>query len=327
MITILPSASLRFAPASSKVAFNLETTMETVGVANNNPLISYIDGTPFYGFNLERIKILANQTKFVNPFQTFFSWSYLWVLGLGFLWSVFNIRKNTVAPFIAATSFLVLLCAIPYTGWLMGYGVSPRMLYRSTWLLPIGLVGTVVFLEFFEFIFSKISFNNPSRISGERVAFGLILSISLILIGYFSIYVYRNKWQLIADHNTYGNRLENLSALGNYLETNIEPSSIFLAPPELRDYLPGLSSKSKVIFFRTQRFTPYSVNITEINSIFSQNTSITIQQRINILMKYHVDYILVENRSLEDYYAAYPQFFHSQGINNFWILKFRKTSS
>jgi hypothetical protein len=117
--------------------------------------------------------------------------------------------------------------------------------------------------------------------------------------------------------------LENLAALGIYLENNIEQPSMFVAPLELMNYLPGLSSKSKVVFFRSSAFTPHPIDIEKIGLILSQDASIPIKQRMNILRRYHIQYILIEDHSLSDYYAGYTEFFNAQKINNFWIIEFK----
>jgi hypothetical protein len=328
VFTILPSASLRFVPSTNQAAFDMKTLLEKTSVAVNEPLVSPIKGTPFYGFNLERIKITINGAKPGNPIQIFLSWSYLWLLGLGFLWAVFNLKKNTTAPFVAATSLLVLVCAIPYTGWLVGYAVSPRMLWRSPWLLPTGLIGTVLSTELYKFISKKASTNTQPKIFTEQIISGVVLTISILLIGYFSTHLYAQKWQSATQLDEYRNKLESLSALGNYLENNIELPSIFVAPPKLRDYLPGLSSKSKVVFFRshlqTISFSHNNIDIKKINLILSQDSSISIKKRMSLLEKNRVQYILVEDQSLKDYYAGYPQFFAVQKIDNFWIVEFSR---
>ncbi len=145
-IIIAPSATLRFIDErwvdqnilglkpglTMPDTFNLDAVQDSFEIEN---LISYVEGTPFYGFNLDGIRIATNRAP-QHPLLVFLSWSYLWILGIGLLWSIFNLKTFAVAPFIAATSLLVSLGAIPYTGWLLGYFVSARMLWRIPWMLP-----------------------------------------------------------------------------------------------------------------------------------------------------------------------------------------------
>jgi hypothetical protein len=35
---------------------------------------------------------------------------------------------------------------------------------------------------------------------------------------------------------------------------------------------------------------------------------------------------LIEDLSLKEYYASYPEFFHAQEINDFWMIEFQDLS-
>jgi hypothetical protein len=330
IITILPSIFLRFidGPLTARYAISLQSALDVYGQFSETRL-SYIEGTPFYGFDLERIKILAQtgEPNRQNPVQIFFSWSYLWLVILGFLWSLFNLRKKPVAPFIAAAALLVLLCGVPYTGWLVGYFVSAGMLWRSPWLVPIGLIGIVLLAELYKYVTRKgFARVQPPNFS-ERVILIPTLAICMILTSYVFLQRYITGLPAIPDLNLKKSRLEDLAALGIYLENNIEQPSIFVAPIELMNPLPGLSSKSKVVFFRSSAFTPHPVDIEKIGLIFSPDVSIPLRQRLNILRRYDIQYILTEDHSLRDYYASYAEIFNEQKINNFWIIEFQGSSS
>jgi len=337
VLTILPSASLRFvgvpwvsrhifglsSPLNQPGAFDLETANDAVDAQT---LISSIKDTPFYGFNLDRVQIQipGQKVSTENPLQQFFSWSYLWILGLGFLWSLFNPRKNDVSALIGATALLVLLGAIPYTGWLLGYLVSARMLWRIPWMFSAGMAGVVLLNELVGFIFRRGQFSWKDRLSAETAASGLVFLISLVLISFFCVNFYAQRWPRLTTLDDRRNKLQALVDLGNSLESKLPKASIFVAPREISDYLPGISSKSKVVFFRTVLFTPHPVDTDKLNLIFSKNTSVSLKQRLNILTKYHIDDILVNDASLKDYYAGYPELFHVQEVPNFWILEFQK---
>jgi hypothetical protein len=335
--TILPSASLRFVgiPWVSQHVFGVGTALKQPGdfdlesasdTADATTIISGISGTPFYGFTLERTQIEIPQGNTENPFQQFFSWSYLWILGLGFLWSLFNPRKNDVSAFVGATSLLVLLGAIPYTGWLIGYLVSARMLWRIPWMFSAGMASVVLVNELLGFIFRRSQFSLKYRFSAEMVTVGLVSLISLVLISFFCVNFYAKQWWRLSTIDARKNELQMLVDLGNGLESKLKTASIFVAPREFSDYLPGISSKSKVVFFqtalKTSMLVQHSVDTKKLNLIFSQDTSISIKQRISVLEKYHIGNILVNSGSLRNYYAGYPELFHIQKMGNFWILEF-----
>ncbi len=327
---ILPAGSLRFidAPWVSKNllglqydltkpgAFDLEVALHTGSIDNR---ISYIEGTPFYGFNPKKILIQIPTNKRIGQFL---SWSYLWILIIGFLWSLINIKKNPIAPFITATSLLVLICIIPYTGWLVGYLVSARLLWRAPWLLPIGLMSVVLFDEALKFIYSKTLANKKIKISIGYVTFGLTVSISLIMISYFFINTNRS-WYTAEKVGQNIKKLSDLAKLGDYLETNIDQPSTFLADSQtMVNLLPGLSSKAKIIYFRNLALSPYPIKIDKIREIFSQNPSITFEQRIDTLKQYDITYLLTQKTSLKEYYIQNSQFTALENVSGYWILHF-----
>ena len=204
-------------------------------------------------------------------------------------------------------------------------------------MLPIGLIGMVLMTELFDLTVPKLSVNSLPKIFGERLSLIVTTVLCIILIGYFSTHAYRSEWKALDGLNTYKNTLTRLSALGDYLEANVERPSRFIAPAQasvvipdlfsqsMMDYLPGLSSKSKVVFFR-YILPPYPVDMDKINLVFSLDSSIIFKQRINILKRYHIQYVLIDNHFLSDYYANQPQFFDVQEVDGYWLLKLRDIS-
>jgi hypothetical protein len=89
------------------------------------------------------------------------------------------------------------------------------------------------------------------------------------------------------------------------------------------NYLPGISSKAKVVFFRGSIFTPHPVNQDDIDEVLSNNEDFSIQRRIKVLDRYHVQYLLIEDVSVQEYYAEYPQFFKWEKIGDYWLIEYR----
>ena len=329
MLVILPSASLRF-PSLYGVKILAPFDLETALIENpdTHPIgdrISYIDGTPFYGFNLNKIRIQIDQETPSSWPIFILSWSYLWVLIFGFLWSLSNLRQkdNAIASFIAASSIMVLLCAIPYTGWLIGYFVSARMLWRAPWLFPIGLVGFSLIQEMSKVVLPKAIGESRRKAFTKYAPHILGFVICIVAIGYFSNYQYREKWLSFKGLNEYKAILERQAELGAYLETNIEQPSILLASEDTMNYLPGLSSKAKVVYFRSSFFTPHPVNRGEIRDILSTDENFSIKMRIKVLDKYHVQYILIEDASVYKYFIEYPQYFKWGKLGDYWLAEYK----
>lgn len=332
-IIIVPSAGLRFVDetwvdrqilglepgVTMPDNFSLDTARGSAGLET---YISPIEGTRFYGFKLDGIQIMPNNAL-KTPLSVFLSWSYVWILAVGFLWSLFNLKRDPAAPFVLASSFLVILCAIPYTGWLVGYFVTARMLWRAPWLLPIGLISFVLLKE----LFDRIELRLPvgARAGVKSILYTGIPIACLVLVAWFSEFVYPYQWLSTQEQlDDYRNSLSRLSKLGNYLEGHIEQPSRFLAPIDLMNYLPGLSSKSKVVLLRNAAWAPYPVDVNEISEIFSDNPEISMNRRTQILDKYGVRYVLMEDADLKDYYADNHSLFSAEVFDDFWILKYRK---
>jgi uncharacterized membrane protein (DUF485 family) len=211
------------------------------------------------------------------------------------------------------------------------------MLWRTPWLVPIGLIAVVLLSELLRFILVRLPVHLATRFMAEKITFGLVVGIGSALIAYFSLNVYKADWKALTGVNSYYNTLKNLSVLGKELETNIERPSVFLAPAQsskeltglftqsLMDYLPGISSKSKVVNFRWYQ-APYLKTPETLALIFSPDKSISYEQRIHILKNNHIQYVLIDDRALSEYYSSAPQLFDVNTIGNYWILQLREES-
>ena len=152
--------------------------------------------------------------------------------------------------------------------WLVGYLATARMLWRAPWLFPIGLVGVNLATAAFQALSSRLVTKPQPEIFTQRATLISISALCIVLIGYFSISKYQTGWQSLKDLQAYKLRLEKQAALGEYLETNIREPSVFLASYGLMNHLPGLSSKAKVVYFRSGVFTPYPVNASSLQKCY-----------------------------------------------------------
>ncbi len=260
-----------------------------------------------------------------SPWQAFLTRSYLWLLVLGLLWSVLNLRKHSgAAGLIGGASLLVLICAIPYTGWLAGYFVSARMLWRAPWFFPAGCVATLLVINSVNFIARRFPTRDVARGFGEHAALGFLVLICLVLLGYFAPGIYLERAHEVSNADAYRNNLEKLSLLGNYLEVAIRQPSLVASPRPLMDLLPGLSSKSKGIAYnQTGLFTPHPVPSNEIDQLFAPAAEVSLRQRLDVLRFYKIRYILTQSPELLRLYTSTPSILRLQRVSGYWLLEFQ----
>jgi hypothetical protein len=327
---IIPSASQRVLaiPRVSRVllgidsplirisSFDLESALET---NNIDTRISYIEGTPFYGFNPSTFSV-GRAAPADRPLMVFLSEFPLWILGLGFLWSFFHLKQDA-APLIAASSLLVILCLVPYTGWLVGFFVSARQLARSAWLLPMGLIMVVLIGESIRWIRRSPRPEAGAAAGIGPVAQAAILAVCFLLVGYYSLSVYSENWSPSGALQAYRQNLEMLGSVGDSLEQKLAAPARIATNQSLRDYIPGISSKSKVAFFRQEGTTPWPVDHQEIDSLLAADPSLSIERRVRIMKKYQFQYILMRNGRTARMYADYPEVFQVEKVGTYWLVR------
>lgn len=330
---MFPPATLRMVeiPFVSRFLFRLETPAKQPGVFDvesaisrrpdvNKTRISDIPGTPFYGFHVD---IVRYRTTNQDP-ATIFSWFYVYTLVAGFIWSLFALRKRNYAPFITASSMLILITGIPYTGWLIGYLVSLRMLWRAPWVVSIGLILFILLMEAYYALEPRIkSVGILKKVNIQRgLYYGVVL---LSCIAVLSISEFRNnvRWGALNTLPPYHANLERLVGLGEYLDEALVRTSRFAGSRTHMNYLPGLSYKAKVFLFQSGGINAGSVpSRPKIMPLLSADPSYSISFRRELMMKHKLTHILTEDPLVRDYYAQYPNFFFIHEVNGFWIIEF-----
>jgi hypothetical protein len=175
-------------------------------------------------------------------------------------------------------------------------------------------------------ILAKTSANERVIRISQRSLQGATLLLCTVLIVHFSTHHYAARWQEFTKLSEYKVQLEEFVALAHHIDRNISEPSIFLASSiDLTNYLPGLSSKAKVVYFRSELFTPYPIDSKKafkknLRNVFSPNESISLQKRLHILQKYEVHYILLDKPFQVQFYNAYPDIFDIQQVGSFWVM-------
>lgn len=324
VVLVLPVAPLRFIDSpTAPTTYDLNSALEF----SSKKKIAFLEGTPFYGFNPERIQIRPDVDR-TSLLATFLSWTYLWIVLLAFVWSIVNLRKKAIAPFMTATSLLVLVTLLPFTGWIVGKFVTARMLWRTPWLLPIGMFGLVLLEEAASFLAKKLPARFKINVGGMLI--NILLLSGIAIAGYFTYGVYGSRWKAYEARDEYKKNLAELVQVGKFLESNIDQPSIFIANQKTMPYLPGLSSKADVVFFRTANFTkaiiPEPISQEEIAIILSSKSSATIERRVEILRQYNIQYIFHQSGALKNFYFGYPDNFSVHQVGEYWLIEFKDTT-
>ena len=334
---LLPVASLRFVEVPW-VYQNLLGMTNRPKMTNNFDLdtalsnrpdisdtrISYIEGTPFYGLNLNVIKLqkISVQSRLLKKA---INWSYIYIVLIGFIWSLFNLRKHYLAPFVTASTLLIIVCGIPYTGWLVGYFVTARMLWRAPWAIQIGLICYILLSEMAKVFIKKSSLANRNLLFVQQNTFRILIVLCYMVIGYYSFSIYKVNWNKVTSNdNNYLNELKKLVEVGDYIENNIEhPVTFAAARRNMMNYLPGLSSKAKSVVFRGGGKVVGERDYNRQGPIFSKDTSISVRRRMKVMNQYHIEYLLVQDKAIKDFYASYPEHFNIEKVSDFWVVEFR----
>lgn len=134
----LPYAFIRLSDASGEVSgpYGGGEARSTFQIERYVNIVSDI----FYGLNPETLKIgnFFPSSK-ANPlYRAFRSLPIFLALLAGGL-AALNLKKGPLCWYVLSSVLLVYLAALPYTGWLIGYFVSARMMARAGWYSPLGM--------------------------------------------------------------------------------------------------------------------------------------------------------------------------------------------
>lgn len=299
IVIALPIASLRFVDhPSNRYAFDAQTAFDQ---RSTKGLVSVLDDTAFYGFNPAIMKINSALSTGNDLLDMIFAWSFAWMLIGAGLWSLFHLRRSELARYIFACALLAALTVIPYTGWFIGFFVSARMLWRSIWFFPIGMASIALIDSFADAIAARITIDSDSiqaRWNRFLLAGALIVSAALIIPSaiqdksWLTISAVIRKTQLLSD----------LAQVGSYLE-NLPAPVIVAGQGPLNSSVPGLSSRSKALVFRSEGALSFNYFLSEaewkardaaLTAIFSEETSSADRKRL--MTEYDIAYLLLLRR-------------------------------
>jgi hypothetical protein len=322
LMILAPVGVLRFLDhPSNRYAYNLEDALGTEEIQSRVRTIG--DGF-FYGFNPNILKLSFAYPTNIPALDMILVWG-LFGAGIATLvWSLFRLRDNELARMIFAASFLVAFSMIPYTGWILGFFISARMLWRTLWMYPAGLAIIVLVIEGIRLLLKWKRI--PNWLTEERI--GHALSLALMIGVIFIPIDWRASKASLASLKGYQFLLQARAAAGAYFE-NLPHDVRVLGIDPLDTAVPGLSSKSKAVVFRPDSPHSYSyfldfdqqaVLVADIQTIMDINTPRA--ERLRLLEQYDVDYLIMQkNQPILAPLASDPAF-TIKNIQGVYIVQF-----
>lgn len=331
LASVLPQVILRFAGTrvEENVPYGLDATLNQGGIEN---MVAQWGDSRFYGFNphiLEMTFPYGSNFPFLEPLLKW-GWLSIPVLAVGF--AIRDLRKSDSANYVFAAFLLCTLAGIPFTGWIIGYFLSAWALERTTWLFPFGL--SVVFLlqSLRDGTKTGLALKEWVRrleIKTRILNLPLILSV-IFTSGILLLYMREQGLPDLSRFETKSRRYVDIAAVGQYLDQHIPEQAVVIGSEDLNDLIPGVSSKAKLVTFRTSDFFSMALfpvkeieqRISDRRALFSATTPPEI--KLQLLEKYNVEYLALQggDRDLfSNIISEYPDLLTVEKVGRFFVIE------
>lgn len=309
LIWTLPYVVVRFSnhPSIATIPYDAEQAEGTLTV----DILLNIRNDGLYGMDPEVLMFLdANVSPDIYIGYQWFRSIPIIITMIAGLIALAKIKQGNVYLYIFMSVTIVFLALIPHTGRLLGYIIGARMLFRASWFAPLGL-GVVASLKVCaDFIAKSISFISSSNNHRwlEKTLTGLYSRLPMLGFTFFimvglaspSVWLVTNHAPiLIPTWNFY----RQLADVGDYMSKNNSKKVTVITLNDTDDFLPGVSAKAIPVTFREESGTAIHYFFTdqefeerknESDMIQSLDPLIPIRNRIPIIKKYKVKYILAD---------------------------------
>ena len=217
------------------------TMTESLEAGRENKLnpgrLTVLENEFFYGVSLEIMKGL--------PYD---------LLLLAGVVSLIQLNKSTGAIFIAASLITLGLATFPYTGWIIGYALSPFQLWRLTWLMPFGISIGFILMTASHWLFQQFP-----KLKAQKHIMESILSFGSALVFLLGA-LYILPWA--KGNLDFGGRKPGFTAwyqdyieMAGYLDPDQTRDAVFLggADRTTNDIIPSLYPGVSLVSFRNER--------------------------------------------------------------------------
>ena len=331
--TLAPQIAVRLIQheAQSSIPYSISNISQFRGLDN---LVTIIEGTPFYGFNINILKMHIPYWERIPISPQIISWIWIAIPIFVAFAAIKNLKDSYIKQYILATILLILFAGNPITGWILGYFVSAWMLERTTWLYQFGISAVFLLLLFRNN--TKIGKKlNSWRISSKRIIQINFTQVALpiIWIGSILLILLFMREQMLPNITRLENstlRHQELSLVGRYFDENVSGPINVIGSDEINDFIPTLSWKAKVISYRPEdQSYPYFYSETEKKERWSDRQSLFSREvsphaKMEIIQKYKISFILVENYNLgkfKDIMSEYPTTFTTHSFGRYSLIE------
>ena len=310
LIWTIPYVAVRLSnhPSMANIPYDAEHAEGTLTV----DILLNIRSDGFYGMNPEVLMFLdANVNPDIYMGYQLFRAIPIFIIIIAGLIGLAKIKQGNMYLYILLSVTLILLSLIPYTGRFLGYLVSARMLFRASWFAPLGLGVVAVLKVCSDFIASSISHmsKDPNYRWLQKSLTGIYSRLPMWGFTFFVVVglASPSTWRVI-DHAPIlipeWRFHRQLAEVGDYISKNNSKEVTVITLNDTDNYLPGISAKAIPVSFREEGddfvikyfFTSRELEERRYESdiVQSLNPFIPVCDRLAIIKKYQVKYILAD---------------------------------
>jgi|GEM_PF-819627 len=304
--SMLPYIAIRFSniPLKMGMPFNSESASATYQIDRYLNVLNEV----FYGLNPEVLKFtdISPETNGYAVFQ-FFRFIPLVLATCAGILACFNLRKGAFYWYVLVSVLLVFFATLPYTGWILGYIVTARVLSRASWFSPLGLSGVLILKLMRDKLKSLHVIDNKGKIVlYERLSLTTdFVGIAACLIFMSPILASSFFYQV----PLYFERLDHyrqLAQVGAYIDksTSDKVTNISLDYWDTQ-FLPGVSAHTVLISFREETesngfnnflsFDEIHARNYASNSIRSLDNTISPGERCSFIKQFNIKFVLARH--------------------------------
>ena len=305
---MLPYLAIRVFDSRNKILVDSVSVAES---HNFDIFVRVVDDV-FYGLNPGMLKFLnidlvGSQVSFIYQI---FRLTPIILIMLGLLFALVNIKKGRLYLYVFSSALLILVATVPYTGWLLGYLVSARMLSRASWFLPLGFSAVLVLTTQNDW-FKKLNwFPKPLSLWKEKEGSAPFLGMVLCLL-FASPILFITIIPNIPSYFDNLNYYKQLSVIGAYIDENTEAPVMAIGLEYLdTQFLPGVSANARLISFREQNVNPqgFFMSADEIDEriyaskvIRSTDQTYPAEESCFWMEKFHLRFVLVRQENAQSF--------------------------